>query len=66
MRGISPINTRRKNFSGFVPNDVEWGETLRMNGQFVLRVETPIKLQIISNDNGRLVLDEDEPEVHFM
>jgi hypothetical protein len=45
---------------------VEWGETLRMNVQFVLRVETPIKLQIISNDNGRLVLDEDEPEVHFM
>lgn len=45
---------------------MDWGETLRMNVQFVLRVETPIKLQIISNDNEKLVLDEDEPEVHFM
>ena len=45
---------------------MDWGETLRMNVQFVLRIETPIKLQIISNDNEKLVLDEDEPEVHFM
>ena len=41
---LRPVNTSRNNFSGFVPDDVEWGQTLQMIMMFRVRVETPIKL----------------------
>lgn len=71
LRALRKIATRRKNFSGYVPDDVGYGEVLSTNFMFVLRVETNLKLNLVDFE-GRSLIDVSDtfdvmrPEVHFM
>ena len=54
-----------------MPDDVEYGETLTTNFMFLMRVETNLKLNLISHDGKRLIDTTDsfevmKPEIHFL
>ena len=47
LRGLNRIQSNRKNYKGFVPSDVDYGEILSTSMQLLLRVETNLKLNLI-------------------
>ena len=68
VSGLSNLNSNRKNFSAYMPNNIEWGQKLPMNMVFKIRVESNVKLNLYNNEGVPLIKPEQtlEPEVHFM
>ncbi|CDW82009.1 UNKNOWN [Stylonychia lemnae] len=60
--------TRKKipNTDFYMPLNPTWNETLGMNLEFQLKIETNLKLNFIDKQGNSLVQNEREKEVHFM
>ena len=63
-----PVQQRRQisNTTFYMPASPDWNDLLCMNMEFVIRVETNLKLNLIDKSGNRLVQNDLEKEVHFM
>ena len=44
------INTNRPNYMGYVPKIISWGEELNMSMCLLVKITTPIKLNLIDTN----------------
>ena len=64
-------NTNRGDYQSYFPENIRWGDSLKLNWYLLVRLETDIKLNLINNDGQSMidVADEErmkEKEVHFI
>ena len=53
----------------YVPNEVLWGDSLSTIIRFIIKVTTPVKLNLTNKEGQTLITEEDaiqEDEVHFV
>ena len=46
-------------FRVYIPTNVEWGDTLHMTMRLVVKITTPVKLNLKNKEN-QLLIDEDD------
>ena len=54
-RGNHLFRARKFDFVGLIPEDISWGEDLRIVLQFLVKIETPVKLNIIDSEGVSLI-----------
>ena len=62
------VKTKKPNFKVFVPGDMQWGDELEMTIRLLVKITTPVKLNLVSKDGLELISQEDadDREVHFV
>ena len=62
------VKTKKPNFKVFVPADMQWGDELEMTIRLLVKITTPIKLNLVNKEGLEMISkeDADEREVHFV
>jgi len=64
-------NSNRGDYQEYFPAHIRWGDSLKLHWHLLVRLETDIKLNLITND-GKSMIDitdeakKREKEVHFI
>lgn len=45
------VEQSKPNFRAFVPNDMQWGDKLAMTMRLVVKITTPVKLNLVNKDD---------------
>lgn len=53
-------------FDYYMPDSKSLGDKLTLNMEFLVRIESPLKLDLVDKNGDRLVKDEKDTEVHFV
>ena len=65
------MRANKRNYSVWIPSDINTGEILTLNMKFLMRVETNLKLNLLDFEGNSLIdLNDEEAvscnEVHFL
>ena len=62
------INANKPSYKGYVPKIIGWGDKLSMSMCLLVKITTPIKLNLINTNSQALISQEmvSEKEVHYV
>ena len=58
----------KEDYMALIPEIIEWGDELKLLLQLIVRIETPVKLNLINSDGESSIKNEEMgiPEVHYL